>query len=251
MEKLGIFFSDASFDHKTKTGSIGFFNLINKKEYSFVVKAINPTEAEMLGMRKILDVAVKEEILDVIIISDSKNGISRIKKEIYAENQKQKEIDIQNDMAFNGFRIRFLQFLWIPREYNQIADMLSKNIHEKDIEEFSKLKEENIKDKKDKINERISKMYVKDVKYDKNIEGDALDIRLKEFRALCEVNSLSSEDFSSDIFKMILRADDIHKIEEAILEVENIESFEKDIIQIKNSLIKLNAEIIKDLLIFN
>ena len=27
MEKLGIFFSDASFDHTTKTGSIGFFNL--------------------------------------------------------------------------------------------------------------------------------------------------------------------------------------------------------------------------------
>lgn len=54
MEKLGIFFSDASFDHRTKTGSIGFFNLINKKEYSFVIKAINPTDAEMIGMRKIL-----------------------------------------------------------------------------------------------------------------------------------------------------------------------------------------------------
>ncbi len=251
MEKLGIFFSDASFDHTTKTGSIGFFNLINKKEYSFVVKAINPTDAEMIGMRKILEVAKKEEILDVIIISDSKNGISRIKKEIYEENQKQKEIDLLNDMAFNGFRIRFLQFLWIPREYNQIADMLSKNIHEKDIEEFSKLKEENIKEKKNKINEKVSKMYVKDVQYSKNTEGDALDIRLKEFRALCEINSLSLDDFSSEIFKMILKGEAIDLIESAILEVENISSLEKDISEMKNILIKLNAEIIKDLLIFN
>lgn len=252
MIKFAIFFVDASFDHRTKTSSIGVYDIINKNEYSFILKAKNPTEAEIEGMRRVIQISKEKEILDVIIVSDSKNGISYIKKEIYNEAQIQKEKDLKNDMAYNDFRIRYLQFLWIPRAYNQIADMLSKNIHEKDVEAFQKIKEENTKDRKEYLNQKISKTYVKDIEYSKNIEGDALDLRIKEFKALCEINSISGIIFSSDTFKMLLNdIYDLNLIETGIFEIEEMNKIENDIKNTENILLKTCMNIIKDLLIFN
>ncbi len=251
--KIAIFFIDASFDHKTRTASVGAYDIINKEEYSFVFKANNPTNAEMIGMRHIIEVAKNKKILDVIIVSDSKNGISAIKKEIYNETQIQKEKDALNDYAYNDFRIRYLQFLWIPREFNQIADMLSKNIHEKDVEAFQNIKADSLKDKKEIINQRVSKVYVKDVKYSKNLSGDALDLRIREFKSLCDVNNIKEDSFGSNTFKSVLNdIFDLDIIEANILDIEEMNLVENDISKFEeNVLIQLSMNIIKDLLIFN
>lgn len=254
MEKFGLFFSNASFDYKTKTSSIGIFNMVNKKEYSFVIKAKNPTDAEIYAMKQIIDIAQKEEILNVAIISDSKHGISFMKKDIYNQLQKQKEIDIKNDYVINEFRIRFLQFLWVPREYNQIADLLSKNINEKNVEAFQLLKEDNIKEKKESIDKMLSKVYVKNVSYNKNFTNDKLDLRCQEFYLLCNLNNINENFFKSKISKnLLLNNFDIDLFEELILDLEEIDFLETDIknLETKNILIKISLEFIKDLLIFN
>lgn len=248
MTHFKLFFVDASFEFKTQASTIGIYDVIEKKDYSFITKASNSTEAEMIGMRKAMEIAQNEKTIHLAIVSDSKFGISKIKKEIYNERE------LDKTSIKSGFRIKHIQFLWIPREYNQLADMLSKNISEKDVSSLVALKENNIIERKDKITNKLSKIYVKDIKYSKNLENDSLSMKIKEFSALSRVYDMNEDNFSSRVFKMLLKDDyDLELIEDLIFDTDEIENLENDINKYNESnlLLSLSMSYIRDLLIFN
>ena len=99
---FNIFFSDASFDHKTKVASIGIVD-IQKNSYNFVAKANSPYEAEVFGLNKAVEIAIKNKNWNCVFISDNKQAVIDMRK---------KRIE----------SFWFVQFVWIPRGYNTIAD---------------------------------------------------------------------------------------------------------------------------------
>lgn len=235
MAKLGFYFTDASFDYKTKSASIGIYDIHNDKKHSLICKAGNPTDAETQGIEETLKIAYKEQLSNVIIVCDNKVSIKNIKGRI-------------KDM---GYQFGYLQFLWLPREYTNISDFLSKNLEEKDVEKYIQIKEEQVRAGKQKIDNKMSKRYVKDIEYEKNFEDDALQKRLREFIALSFSNDLTKDNFSSNLVKGIFENKSVLELENIFLEEGEINLLENDIKNMKNILLRINLELIKDLLIFN
>lgn len=237
-ENFGIIFTDASFDHNTKTSTIGIFNISNKKEYTYIVNALNPTDAEKKGLKEAIRIAEQEKIFNAIFICDNKEAINTIRKEYLGRDK------------INNFW--YIQFLWIPREYNQLADFLSKNLNEDDIEAYKKIKEEAIVDKKEYQENKIVKSYVKNIDYVKQHNTPLLK-RIEQFKALYEISDLNKNLLKSKLIKELLSEKiDLNYIEELFLDAEDIALFEKDLVYLKESdaLLSLSASIIKDLILF-
>ena len=164
---FNIFFSDASFDHKTKVASIGIVD-IQKNSYNFVAKANSPYEAEVFGLNKAVEIAIKNKNWNCVFISDNKQAIIDMRK---------KRIE----------SFWFVQFVWIPRGYNTIADFLSKNIDNE--KEFIELKTDSLKDRAKKIsNKALSN--VMDLKIENK---DEIEYRLKQLQALLNVSNIETE----------------------------------------------------------
>ncbi len=164
---FNIFFSDASFDHKTKVASIGIVD-IQKNSYNFVAKTNSPYEAEVFGLNKAVEIAIKNKNWNCVFISDNKQAIIDMRK---------KRIE----------SFWFVQFVWIPRGYNTIADFLSKNIDNE--EEFIELKTNSLKDRAKKIsNKALSN--VMDLKIENK---DEIEYRLKQLQALLNVSNIETE----------------------------------------------------------
>ncbi len=164
---FNIFFSDASFDHKTKVASIGIVD-IQKNSYNFVAKANSPYEAEVFGLNKAVEIAIKNKNWNCVFISDNKQAVIDMRK---------KRIE----------SFWFVQFVWIPRGYNTIADFLSKNIDNE--KEFIELKTDSLKDRAKKIsNKALSN--VMDLKIENK---DEIEYRLKQLQALLNVSNIETE----------------------------------------------------------
>ena len=164
---FNIFFSDASFDHKTKVASIGIVD-IQKNSYNFVAKANSPYEAEVFGLNKAVEIAIKNKNWNCVFISDNKQAVIDMRK---------KRIE----------SFWFVQFVWIPRGYNTIADFLSKNIDNE--EEFIELKTDSLKDRAKKIsNKALSN--VMDLKIENK---DEIEYRLRQLQALLNVSNIETE----------------------------------------------------------
>ncbi len=164
---FNIFFSDASFDHKTKVASIGIVD-IQKNSYNFVAKANSPYEAEVFGLNKAVEIAIKNKNWNCVFISDNKQAVIDMRK---------KRIE----------SFWFVQFVWIPRGYNTIADFLSKNIDNE--KEFIELKTDSLKDRAKKIsNKALSN--VMDLKIENK---DEIEYRLKQLQALLNVSNIKTD----------------------------------------------------------
>ena len=164
---FNIFFSDASFDHKTKVASIGIVD-IQKNSYNFVAKANSPYEAEVFGLNKAVEIAIKNKNWNCVFISDNKQAVIDMRK---------KRIE----------SFWFVQFVWIPRGYNTIADFLSKNIDNE--KEFIELKTDSLKDRAKKIsNKALSN--VMDLKIENK---DEIEYRLKQLQALLNVSNIETK----------------------------------------------------------
>lgn len=211
---FGLFFTDASFDHKSKTAVIGILNADNNKTYSSSIKAKTPLEAEEFGIERSMNIAISEKIFNLIIFCDNKIAINKYKKIISTKKLYEKFWKIQ--------------LVWLPREYNQIADLLSKNIDENDIEALKELQEDNLTNRVSGIENKISKKYIKDIKVSKENTAGSLLLRIKQFKALFDL--LEVKDLKSEIIKeLILDTPKLLKVEEMILEPEHIEDFEEEI----------------------
>ena len=212
---FGLFFTDASFDHRSRTAVIGLINADNSKTYSYSIKARNPQEAEEYGIEKAMQVARQEKIFNLIIFCDNKYAIEKYQRK-YSQPNSQKDF----------WKI---QFTWLPREYNQIADMLSKNINEKDVGSLVKMKEENLQKRTKAIDNRSTKKYIKEIKVEKANTAEALLYRITQFKALYYVSLPSRRSPSFIIQELMSDTMSLAKIESLILEPEHIDSFENEI----------------------
>jgi hypothetical protein len=122
-ENFGIFFIDASFDYKTKSGVVGAKEVIKNKVFRDTIQAKHPTDAEYKGIKKLVFWAYSKGYNNIIIFGDNKKAI-----EVANENLRDDE----------NIKIMFhyIQFVWIKRGFNNIADYLSKNIDKKTAEEL-------------------------------------------------------------------------------------------------------------------
>jgi len=125
MEKLGIYMTDASFDKKSKVSSISFIEK-NTSHTKNIQRSDIPNifEAEYEGIRQCLIHAYKK-FANVIVICDNKAAIFKAQREL-KKSMKLKE------------RFSSYQFLWLPREYMEEADFLTKNV-DKDLNKKLKI----------------------------------------------------------------------------------------------------------------
>jgi hypothetical protein len=235
---FGIFFTDASFDYKTHVSSIGITNITNNKEYSKITKANNPTDAEKQGIEETIQIAILEKIYNLVIIADSKFGINSKRKEYYGG----KLNDLREKEGIN----LNIQFLWLPRRFNFLADYLSKNITEETVEEFRQLKQENMNDYKKNLEE----VHVNDINLSMNASNDLLSLRLKQFKILSKDFELSLNSF---LFNEALKDNpNIEDILINIMETEELEEINRDqeIIKNKDKMLYLLSKSIEELSIF-
>lgn len=211
---FNIFFSDASFDHKTKVASIGVVD-IQKNSYNFVTKVNSPYEAEVFGLNKAVEIAIKNKNWNCVFISDNKQAVIDMRK---------KRIE----------SFWFVQFVWIPRGYNTIADFLSKNIDNE--EEFIELKTDSLKDRAKKIsNKALSN--VMDLKIENK---DEIEYRLRQLQALLNVSNIETESLflnkvkkgEFDGLEELLFSGELINLENEKIEDPFINSYIKSIIDI-------------------
>lgn len=211
---FNIFFSDASFDHKTKVASIGIVD-IQKNSYNFVTKVNSPYEAEVFGLNKAVEIAIKNKNWNCVFISDNKQAVIDMRK---------KRIE----------SFWFVQFVWIPRGYNTIADFLSKNIDNE--EEFIELKTDSLKDRAKKIsNKALSN--VMDLKIENK---DEIEYRLRQLQALLNVSNIETESLflnkvkkgEFDGLEELLFSGELINLENEKIEDPFINSYIKSIIDI-------------------
>lgn len=112
--KIGLFVTDASFDHKTQVGSIGIIDLNTKKNYSIQVNTPNVKEAETAGIIESLKIASKL-YKNVIVFCDNMYSVNETRKKILASN-------------FWKTKFYYIQIVWLPREFTHVADFFSKNL---------------------------------------------------------------------------------------------------------------------------
>ena len=178
MDKIGIFLTDASFDRRMKVSSISFIEKITNKKNNLQVNNLpNVFEAEFLGIKECLKYGFKK-FKNIVIVCDNKAAIFKARK------------DLIKDMKLLQ-RFETVQFLWLPREFLNEADFLTKNIN--NVEQNLKLKKENLfngnvldifiseEDKKEVLNQLINNIL--------NIKNfNIKNIKNNEFKKLLNKN---------------------------------------------------------------
>ena len=141
--KYGIFFVDASFNKKYKSSNFGFYEIIYKLKKTKTLQGEfnNSKEAEKKAIIETIHIALKNKYENIIIFNDNKFAIKEIKK-IFYENLNYKHM------------FAYIQFVWIPRDFNKLADFLSKNFNMEDIE--NKNNKTNQQELENKINSLIN-----------------------------------------------------------------------------------------------
>lgn len=212
---FGLFFTDASFDHKSRTAVIGIINVDNSKTYSYSIKAKGPQEAEEYGIEKVIQIAQQEKIFNLIVFCDNKYSVQQYTKKF-------------SNPEFSKIFWK-IQFVWLPREYNQIADMLSKNISEKDVGALQKIKEENLNKRTTAIDKKISTKYIKEIEINKENTASSLLLRITQFKALYEATFPKRESNSEMIQEFLSENISFSKIENMIIESDHIDALENEI----------------------
>lgn len=217
--EFGIYFTDASFDHKTKTASIGIINIQTQETYSYAINAKSPLEAEEFGIIKSLDLALSDRLFNSIVFCDNKYAINNIRKQIIKD----------------GSIKRFwkLQLVWLPREFNQVADMLSKNINETEVDALKELKENNLASRNDYMEEKFLRVYTKDIELNKDKTILSLLKRIEQFKLLYK-SSYKEESNSAIINELISDHINIKSIESMVLDPKHINDFENERKKLKN-----------------
>jgi len=127
MKKIGIYLTDASFDKKTKISSISFLEKTTKKTSNIQTNKFNNIfDAEYEGIRECLMHGFKK-FKNIVVICDNRGAIFKAQREL------KEKMNLRS--RFDSY-----QFIWLPREYLEEADFLTKNV---DIELNKKLKIEN------------------------------------------------------------------------------------------------------------
>jgi len=127
MEKIGIYLTDASFDKKSKISSISFIEKnSNKTSNKQTNEFQNIFEAEYEGIRLCLIHGFKK-YKNIIVVCDNRGAIFKAQR------------DLRIKMNLRS-RFDSCQFIWLPREYLEEVDFLTKNV---DIHLNKKLKIEN------------------------------------------------------------------------------------------------------------
>lgn len=228
---MDIFITDASFDFSTKTSIIGIKNLSNGKVYQFVYKeAKNPFEAEKYGIEQILLISVEEELKNVLIICDNKGVVIHSKRDFFKDE---------------GLRskFKFIQFVWLPREYTHIADELSKNVSGEIKESVLDAKSEKINKCKEDLSNKYITHHVNDLIPTNNETSFTLQKRINQFKLLT-----NEFNFESNLFNNLDNLS-YDEMEECILS--EIELIEKDIDSFNDDILKLIGKSIIDLLILS
>jgi len=125
-EKIGFFFTDASLDHKTKNVKVSIIDIISndKKQFNYTTNSI--VEAESYSIICALKEGLKK-YKNIIVFNDNLYAVKKVKKDIFSKD----------NIFLNKYY--FVQIVWIPREYNQIADFFSKNIDNQKKEKEQKV----------------------------------------------------------------------------------------------------------------
>jgi ribonuclease HI len=226
MINFGIFVSDASFDHKTRTSVIGIKELVSKQTFQKITSATSPTHAEKLGIEESLRIALNKNITNCVFISDNKKAINNVRQEFF-----KKEL--------NKTIFWYVQFLWIPRDFISEIDSLSKNVSSK--EEVLKVKQKNSEKKFNKIEKNIMTTHINDIKVNEN------EIGIELFKKRCkQFLNIKESTYESVFFKNINRLER-EDLQNLLLEEINI--IENDLKNIKDPFEKALAQTIVDILI--
>jgi len=227
---MDIFITDAAFDFKSKTSIIGIKNLSNGKTYQRVFKdARNPFEAEKFGIKEIINIAIEENLKNILIYCDNKGAVIHSKKDFF-----------NNEILKSKFN--FIQFVWIPREYTHIADDLSKLISDENLQkEIIDTKAKNINIIKEEKSNIYLEHHVNDLNPSKNNTSDTIRKRIFQFILLKGDN-----DFNSKLFKNLESLSFEEMDDLVIMDIENIEN---DINNLNDDILKIIARSIVDLLI--
>lgn len=228
---MDIFITDASFDFGSKTSIIGIENIITGKEYQKVFNdAKNPFEAEKLGIREVILISIQEGLKNILIFCDNKGAVVHSKKDFFNDNELKNKFD-------------FIQFVWVPREFTEIADTISKNVVDENIKnDIINSKAENLNIKKEKLSNSYLEEHVNNINPSSEISNNTLKKRISQFLFLKE------GEFKSQLFNKI----DILSVEDMNdLIFEEIELIEIDIENISDEILKIIAKSIIDLVIIS
>jgi len=201
MKDIGIYITDASFDHKSKVASVSFIELISKKTNEKHNTFKNVFEAEFQGIKECM-IHASRHYNQIIVFCDSKQAIKEAKRELYTNKKWNR-------------KIKDIQLVWLPREFTEQADFLTKNIinpveNKKQKEEsfIEDLTRTNVMDifikKEDKI--RIVKKMINELKSNYDIDIKFHSPTLKKNLLEEDIVSIEPEEMdlvSIDIVSLI------------------------------------------------
>lgn len=130
---INIYTDGATVGYNGKLGTvkevgIGIYCPDKNYKYSARVNGISNNEAEFKALIKAMEWAVSENILYAQFNLDSKIVINRAKgnKPKSKKHQNKRMDAFQETVLALSNKFLFIDFIWIPREKNTIADYLSK-----------------------------------------------------------------------------------------------------------------------------
>ncbi len=201
--QIGIYITDASFDHKTNVSSISFIEINKNYKGEKHTKTKNIFEAEYIGIKECM-IHASTRFNNIIVICDSKQAIREAKKEIY-RNKKW------------NMKIKDIQLIWLPRDFTNLADFLTKNIT--NPEDNKKLKTESFIDDLSRHNvmdiyvskndkEKMLIKWIKELNNNYDLDIKYSSLKLKENLIDLKISSIYEENqelVSLDIVKLIER----------------------------------------------
>ena len=218
-QKTGIFLCDASYDKKDGSSIIGILEKKSKKTWQKVITATSPTDAEEQGLSYALSESLKMNLRNTIFICDNKEAISK----------RQSHISISES----------IQWLWMPREFLDQADFLSKVINQDTAKEVIKNKENIAKSKRNKQHSK----HVNSIKVSNKTE----DI----YKIIKELNILLKDITFESMFLKLIQAGNLDIKAYNLCILEEIDSIEKDQKTLElGSLSRIGIDSLIDMIIF-
>ena len=208
-----VILTDASFDKQSNTGVIGIIYKNNKLQIPY--KAKNIYEGELKGIKEGIKFAYQKKAKNILLICDNQRAIAEGRKWFF------KEPALKN-------LFKYVQFLWLPREYLKEVDVLSKLLNTEDAIKVRQLKKQEIKVH---INETNTSLHI-------------LQERIRQFN-LIKKHSYQS-NFYSKINEANFKNKDIYNI--ATNEIKLIET---DLFNIEDEVEKYLAQQIFNIVFYN
>lgn len=194
-----IYLTDASRDNKTGVSSISFIDKGSDKTNNFQTNELkNIYEAELKGI-KLCIVDAYEKYSNVVIFCDNKAAVNTARKELF-HSMKLRE------------KFRSVQFVWLPREFLDEVDFLTKNINDIDLN----------KDLKKSAFENQSKGNILDIVLNQN---DYDKIIIDQYKSIDGIDSI---ELNSQIFVDLFYG----KVTQDRQEIVNSKEFYNDIVLI-------------------